>query len=132
MERQPARVLEPVDVCRLLTHVAGQRQPFRNGVIVMLSFKAGLRACEIAGLTWPMVLQTNGRIGDQMHVSRHIAKGGSGRSLPIHADLKHALTLYHRSIDRPREGAVIQSERGGAMTARSIVNWFHDAYGELG
>ena len=52
MERQPARVLEPGDVRRLLAHATGHRHHLRNTVIIMLSFKAGLRACEIAGLTW--------------------------------------------------------------------------------
>lgn len=50
MDRLPARVLEPGDVRRLLAHTPGQRHHLRNNVIIMLSFKAGLRACEIAGL----------------------------------------------------------------------------------
>lgn len=132
MDRQPARVLEPADVRRLLTHTAGQRHHYRNIVIIMLSFKAGLRACEIAGLTWPMVLKSSDRIDNQIRISKHIAKYGNGRHIPLHGDLKKALTKYHRSMGNPKEGTVILSERGGAMTPRSIVNWFHDVYAELG
>jgi len=132
MERLPARVLEPADTRRLLTHAAGYRQPLRNAVIILLSFKAGLRACEIAGLTWQMVLKTNGGIADHIRISRHIAKYGSGRHIPMHSDLKKAVTEYHLSLGRPQEGPVILSERGGHMIARSIVNWFHDAYAALG
>lgn len=132
MERQPARVLEPGDVRRLLAHATGHRHHLRNTAIILLSFKAGLRACEIAGLTWQMVLKTNGRIADHIRVSRHIAKYGSGRHIPMHSDLKKAITEYHLSLGRPQEGPVILSERGGHMTARSIVNWFHDAYAGLG
>ena len=50
MNRQPARMLEPADVRRLLTHATGQRHHYRNIVIIRLSYEAGLRACEIAGL----------------------------------------------------------------------------------
>ena len=132
MNRQPARVLEPADVRRLLTHATGQRHHYRNIVIIMLSYKAGLRACEIAGLTWPMVLKSSGRIDDQIRISKHIAKYGNGRRIPLHGDLKRALAQYHRSMDNPKEGPVILSERGAAMTPRSIVNWFHDVYAELG
>lgn len=132
MKRQPARVLEPADVRRLMTHATGRRHDLRDTTIVLLSFKAGLRACEIAGLTWAMVLRTDGRVADQLSVSKHIAKYGSGRRVPIHPDLHNALAKYHRAVGKPCDGAVIQSERGGHMTARSIVNWFHRAYGELG
>lgn len=132
MDRLPARVLEPGDVRRLLVHAQGQRHHLRNTVIIMLSFKAGLRACEIAGLTWPMVLKSNGRISEQLRVSRHIAKYGSGRNIPMHIDLKAALANYHRSMGSPMDGPVVLSERGGPMTARSVVNWFHVIYHNLG
>ena len=56
MRKLPAKVLEADDVRRVLAHVKEQRHPTRNKVIVLLSFKAGLRACEIAGLDWTMVL----------------------------------------------------------------------------
>ena len=131
MDQLPARVLEPGDVQRLLVHTQGQRHHLRNRVIIMLSFKAGLRACEIGGLTWPMVLKTDGRVAQQIRVSRHIAKCGSGRNIPIHMDLKSALADYHRSRGRPKDGPVVLSERGGSMTARSVVNWFHDIYQQL-
>lgn len=132
MRRQPARVLESDDVRRLLSHAQFTRYPERNAVIITLSFKAGLRACEIAGLTWPMALKTSGGISQQLSVSKHIAKYGSGRCIPVHPDLMVALSRYHRLCDCPKEGPLVQSERGGHMTPRSIVNWFHGAYGELG
>ncbi len=131
MDRQPARVLEATDVCRLLSHTKNHRHQQRNTVIILLSFKAGLRACEIAGLTWQMLLKTDGHIADHIQISKHIAKYGSGRHIPMHADLLKALADYHLTIGRPQEGPTILSERGGHMTPRSIVNWFHDAYASL-
>jgi integrase/recombinase XerD len=46
----PARVLEVADVRRLLQHVRANRYAKRDTVLLLLSFKAGLRAGEIAGL----------------------------------------------------------------------------------
>lgn len=132
MRRHPARVLETADVRRLLAHVAISRNPERNAVVVLLSFKAGMRACEIAGLTWTMVLRTDGRIAEHLAVCRSIAKYGSGRRIPVHRDLRDALAVYHKSLGRSAEGPVIRSERGGHMTARSIVNWFRAVYADLG
>jgi integrase/recombinase XerC len=132
MERQPARVLEEEDVGRLLIFAKGQRHSVRNTVIILLSFKAGLRACEISGLTWPMVLKTNGAVDDQLRISKHIAKYGSGRSIPLHTELRKALTAYHRLQGKPNFGPVVRSERGGRrLAARSVVNWFHRIYADL-
>ena len=132
MSRQPARVLEPDDVRRLIAHSGNTRHPERNAVIVLLSFKAGLRACEISGLAWPMLLKPSGRLAEHVTISRHIAKYGNGRRVPLHPDLMSALRRYHALSGRPDDGALVQSERGGHMTPRSIVNWFHGIYGALG
>ena len=132
MSRQPARVLEPNDVCRLVVRSGYTRHPERNVVIVLLSFKAGLRACEIAGLAWPMLLKPSGRLAEHVTIARHIAKYGSGRRVPLHPELAAALRRYHTRSGRPEDGPLVRSERGGHMTPRSIVNWFHGLYGSLG
>lgn len=130
--RQRAKALVPTDVRRLRMLVKQHRHPFRDDVIVLLSFKAGLRACEIAGLAWSMVLDSRHRVGAQLRIARGIAKCGSGRDIPAHRDLIEALQRLHRLQGQPRDGPVVASERGGHMTPRSIVNWFHDAYQALG
>ena len=130
--RQRAKALEPDDVRRLRAHVARHRHSQRDDVIVLLSFKAGLRACEVAGLQWSMVLNSTNAISAQLRIGGAIAKGGSPRNIPLHGGLATALRRLHRIEGQPRDGPVIVSERGGHMTARSIVNWFHDAYHELG
>ncbi|MEJ7925735.1 site-specific integrase [Sphingobium sp. AN641] len=132
MSRQPAKVLEPVDIRLLMAHVRFQRHPDRNRVMILLSFKAGLRACEIAGLTWPMVLASDGTIAMHLSIARAIAKYGSARQIPIHRQLRAGLDVLHRRSGRPSAGPVIQSERGNAMAAGAIVNWFSATYRALG
>jgi integrase/recombinase XerD len=127
-----AKTLAPGDVRRLQTHVAGGRFPVRDQAIVMLSFKAGLRACEIAGLDWTMVLGPRGRVGDVVNVAAGIAKNGRSRRLPLNKDLKRQLTRLHVAMGKPRAGPVVRSQRGGHMRAKSVVNWFRDIYADLG
>jgi integrase len=131
MHRQLAKVLEPNDVRLMLEHVRGQRYPERNQVMILLSCKAGLRACEIAGLTWPMVLDSSNQVGIAITVARAIAKCGSGRSIPMHRHLQRALARLHKRAGYPLTGPVVQSERASHMTAPSVVNWFGRLYGEL-
>jgi hypothetical protein len=55
MAGKQAKVLSKDDVNDLLAFARCTRNPVRNEVIVLLSAKAGLRAGEIANLTWDMV-----------------------------------------------------------------------------
>ena len=133
MERHPAKVLRPADVRRVLTHVTKQqRYPERATVMVLLSFKAGFRACEISGLRWSMVLASNQGVGQQITIARSIAKRGSGRRIPLHPELKAALTQLHTVEGKPADGPVIRSERNEHMKPGSVVNWFRTAYDQLG
>jgi len=132
MIRQPAKALEPADVRRVLRHVEHTRHPTRNRAMVLLSFKAGLRACEMAGLSWPMVLAGNGTLAPSITVARQIAKNGTSRRIPMNGTLAVALAALHTEQGKPKDGPVIASERGGRMTARGVVNWFCATYAELG
>jgi integrase len=130
-----AKVLSPGALARVLARVRLNTFPDRDRVIVLLSAQAGLRAAEIAGLTWSMVLNDRGRVGAVIAVHSSIAKKGGGRRVPIHQDLKAALVALHRrglKADLQPDRPVIVSARGGAMRANSVVNWFVVLYAELG
>lgn len=127
-----AKVLAPADVRRLEAFARRGRLPARNQVIINLSFMAGLRACEIAGLDWSMVVTARHSIGESLFVADDIAKNGRGRNVPMHPKLRDVLTKLHAAQGRPVEGPVVRSQRGGHMTPRSIVNWFHVYYRALG
>ena len=115
---------------RLLAAARRSATPERNAVIVLLSTKAGLRAGEIAGLDWSMVLDPRGKVANSIAVEARIAKRGSGRRIPMHPDLKAALLKLASMTET--HGPVVRSKRGGAMRANSIVNWFVKIYAELG
>lgn len=132
MHRLPAKVLEPDDVRLLLKHVVSQRYPERNRVMILLSFKAGLRACEIAGLSWPMVLGSDQKLASHLTIGARIAKGRRGRVVPMHRELRRALQALHRRNGKPLCGHVVRSERGERLSAASVVNWFAHAYHQLG
>ena len=85
--------------------------------MVLLSVKAGLRACEIASLTWGMVVDARGQIDPILELPANAAKNGSGRRIPLHAELRTALARLRRTERDDR--SIVQSERGGSMTAKS-------------
>jgi integrase len=125
-----AKILSHRDVDDLLIFADCTRHPIRNRVIVLLSAKAGLRAGEIANLTWDMVVDASGQISNVIELRDHAAKNGSGRLIPMHPDLGDALLVW-RQISAA-SGHVVRSERGGPMTALSIVVWFSRAFRTIG
>jgi integrase len=130
MSGKQAKILSDQHIEDLLFFAGNTRQRDRNRVIVLLSMKAGLRAAEIANLTWNMVVGPTGQIGTAIELHDNAAKMGSGRTIPMHAALRDALVSLRR--EEPADGPVIRSERGGRMTPLSIVVWFSRAYDVLG
>ena len=99
MAGKQAKVLFDHHVQALLAYSHRSRYPVRNRVIVLLSVKAGLRAGEIANLTWPMVVDPSGEIASYIELHDAAAKNRSGRRVPLHNDLRRALARAREISD---------------------------------
>lgn len=117
----------------VLGYLARTRHPLRNRVIYLLSVKAGLRAKEIAALTWEMVTDAEGGVATMIHLTDLASKGRSGRVIPMNRDLRAALIEWSNAAPTYRRSPyVVTSERSPAVTAQVIVNLFHGWYRHLG
>jgi integrase len=135
MLRKQAKVLSRKELQRLLDHVSHGRHPARDRAIVLLSFKSGLRAKEIAALKWSMVTDASGALADMIALPNRASKGrNGGRLIPLHDELREALaTLMAARPDKVRADlAVIYSERADAFSPNSIAVWFFEKYREIG
>ena len=130
MPGKQAKILSPSDVDDLLIFTSCTRNPIRNRLIVLLAAKAGLRAAEIANLTWDMVVDGSGQISGLIELRDTVAKKGSGRLIPVHPDLREALLAWRDLTSS--FGPVIRSERGKGMSPSSIVIWFSRAFRNIG
>src|SRR3954465_5748439 len=91
MAGKQAKTLSTDHIDDLLFFAERSRHPLRNRLVVLLSVKAGLRAAEIAKLTWDMVLGPSGEVAVAIELRDKIAKKRGGRSIPLHAELREAL-----------------------------------------
>jgi integrase len=132
MAGKQAKTLTRQQVRAALHRARRGRYPQRDRVMILLSVKAGLRAGEIAKLSWSMVLDADRRLGNRIELHDSAAKKGSGRNIPLHPELRRNLLILRRQTGD--EGAVIRSERAGSrgMRPSSVVNWFRRLYRELG
>lgn len=133
-----AKVLTKQQVDALYLSLALTRDPERNRLIFLLSVKAGLRAKEIAGLTWGMVLDASGQMADQIALEDTASKGSSGRLIPINKQLRQELqnllekVLTGSTVQMIRNRRVIQTQRGRSTTPQVIVNMFKGWYTRAG
>lgn len=133
-----AKVLTKQQIEGLYLSLSLTRDPERNRLIFLLSVKAGLRAKEIAGLTWGMVLDASGVLSDQIALENLASKGTSGRSIPINKLLKAELQRQldkvstHSTHHQVWNQKIIQTQRGTETTAQVIVNMFQGWYARAG
>jgi integrase/recombinase XerD len=127
-----AKHLSKGQIEAVLGYLAKTRHPIRNRLIFLLSIKAGLRAREIAFLTWGMVTDAEGQIGKTILLENEASKGRSGRAIPISNELRRALIAWH-DLTRPIVlSRVIGTERSKQTSPQVIVNLFARWYEQIG
>jgi integrase len=126
-----AKTLSKGQIEAVLGYLAKTRRPARNRLIFLLSVKAGLRAKEIAGLSWRMTNDSQGQIARVICLHDSASKGKSGRTIPLSDEVRNALIEYRDLV--PFAGPhVICTERSLQTSAQAIVNMFQRWYRHLG
>src|SRR5258707_12655322 len=85
-----AKTLSKGQVEAVLGYLAKTRHPTRNRLIFLLSAKAGLRAKEIARLTWWMVNDSQGEVGRAICLQDSASNGKTGRMIPLNDEARDA------------------------------------------
>lgn len=133
MLQKQAKILSAAQVRAVEAHLRATRYPVRNRVIFLLSVRAGLRAKEIADLTWAMVTDPEGQLAGTIRLTNVAAKGKSGGVVPMAKELKAALESLRQASPEPVGLArVIRTERSSKTSAQVIVNMFKEWFRALG
>src|SRR3974390_3498888 len=104
----------------MLAYISTTRYPERNRLIFLLSAKAGLRAKEIAKLTWRMTNDSQGDIAHVISLYDVASKGKSGRFIPLSDEVRESLVAYRLTV--PHAGPhVICTERSLEISPQAIV-----------
>jgi integrase len=127
-----AKTLSKGQIEAVLGYLAKTRHPARNRLIFLLSVKAGLRAKEIARLTWWMTNDSQGEIGRTICLQDSASKGRSGRMIPLNDEVRDALVEYRRQVLSFAGPHVISTERSLSTSPQAIVNLFQRWYRHLG
>ena len=129
-----AKTLTKPQIDAVLGYLAKTRYPVRDRVIFLLSVKAGLRAKEIASLTWSMVTDAEGALTDVINLTDIASKGRGGRVIPVNKDLRAALVALKAEAEKGCRPSpfVVTTERAMRTSSFAIVNKFAAWYRALG
>jgi integrase/recombinase XerD len=130
--KKQAKTMSKGQVEAVLGYLAKTRNPVRNRLIFLLSAKAGLRAKEIARLTWWMTNDPQGEIGRAICLQDSASKGRSGRMIPLNDEVRDALIEYRKEVVSFTGPFVISTERALSTSPQAIVNMFQRWYRHLG
>ena len=106
----------------LFMMLKGTRYPLRNRVIALLSIKAGLRAKEIANLTWDMVTDAEGQLSSCHPFAERRQQGKIRQG---HSSQQRAESCLARVAEAGNTSPyVITTERSEQFSPAAIVNLF--------
>lgn len=126
-----AKLLTDIETRRVSAVINAHRYPIRNHAIFALSFFAGLRACEIAGLRIVDVFEDDGRVRDTVYLTAAQTKGGDSATVLVSKRLAKALSAYAKQYPRHisrHDAPLFFSAKGGGFSAQTIVNLFARLY----
>ncbi|MGZ5875129.1 MAG: tyrosine-type recombinase/integrase [Bradyrhizobium sp.] len=112
-EMRSREYLLPGEIEKLVRAAKDGRWGHRDATLIMVGYRHGLRAMELAGLQWDQV--EFGRSA-RLHVRR--AKGGTPSVHPIQGDELRMLTTLRREY--PETAYVFTTERGTPFTPDAI------------
>jgi integrase len=128
-----AKILSKHQQSVMLSFLMTTRHPERNCLIFLLSVRAGLRAKEIAFLTWGMVTDAQGNIDDSINIQDVASKGKSGGIIWLNKELQQSLIQYKKLIEpKNMNKNIITTERNNQTSAQVIVNMFQSWYEKIG
>lgn len=131
MANKHAQVLDKDTFSILMESVSDSATYLRDKAMLLLSFKAGLRAQEIAGIRWQDVSDFKNEINDKhLFVPSAIAKNNREATLPMHVELYDALVEL-RKIRKDDEYIIYPTRKtthGVCMTPNAVVKWFDKLY----
>ena len=132
-----SKTLTPTQINVMSDYLRKGRNGLRNQTIFLLSVKSGLRSKEISQLQWNEVCNSDGEVDTHINLTNRSSKGLSGRTIPIHKDLRSnliELLNYQRQFSyfNYNNSFIIRTERSPFTTSQTIVNMFQSWYGRLG
>lgn len=128
-----AKVLNASEFKRLIGAAERSRHALRNKTMIYVSYYAGARACEIAGLRVCDVLSENGEVSSVVTLSAEQTKGSKRGRIFLSKKLTRYLGEYLRAnkeLMEMRDSALFPTQKRSHFSPQTVVNLFAKLYEE--
>ena len=127
-----AQVLSERDVKAVLATIARSAYPARNRCMFLLALYSGMRVGELAALNIGDVLDSKGKVRDQIQLKPHQTKGRHARTVLLNSLAQAELERYLRDRSADSTEALFVSKVGRRFTPNSLVQVFGRLYDGCG
>jgi integrase/recombinase XerD len=130
-----AKIINAAELRRVLDYTATRPHAARNRAIVLLTHWAGMRVGEVAALRYCDVLNKDGTIKDEIHLSPEQTKGRHARTVYVSTKMRKELALYVAAVpQRDAERALFYTQKNPkrGFTANTLSQLFLTLYANVG
>lgn len=134
MAIKKAKTLTQEQFDELLTYVGTTKHAYRDKAMLMLSFKCGLRACEIARLRWRDVTDAKGDVlptATAIELGHHITKGKKpDTKVYMHKQLHDALASLKKVVGPLADDHLMYATERGVrfMSVNNVTVYLYRLY----
>ncbi len=130
-----AKTLTGQELRRVLDHIATRPHALRNRTMLLTTHYAGLRVGEVAYLRYGDVVDTSGRVRDEIRLDAAQTKGRHGRVVFVNAKLRKELDAYLHQFPQTKPEHKLfytQKRAGEGFTPNTLAQHFHYLYLKAG
>lgn len=130
-----AKTLSQQEIRRVLDHISTRKHSVRNRAILQTSFLSGMRVGEIASLRFKDVVDSEGKIKDQILLTPDMTKGSEARIVFINEKLRKELQAYiniYKPLSLDSKFFYSQKKSSDGFSANTLTQHFHYLYRRAG
>ena len=123
-----AKTLTAEELRRVLDYVATRKHSTRNRALVLASFYSGCRVGELSSLTYADVVDSEGKVRDEIRLKAENTKTKEARIVFVNAKLKKELQQYanaYKPADTQLKFFYSQKRKSNGYNANTLTQFFH-------
>jgi len=130
-----AKTLTAEELRRVLDYTATRKHSTRNRALVTCSFLSGMRVGELSSLTYADVVDSEGKVRDEIRLKAENTKTKEARIVFVNAKLKKELQQYadaYKPADTQLKFFYSQKRNSNGYNANTLTQFFHYLYKRAG
>jgi integrase/recombinase XerD len=130
-----AKTLTAEELRRVLDYVATRKHSTRNRALVLTSVYSGCRVGELSSLTYTDVVDSEGKVRDEIRLKAENTKTKEARIVFVNAKLKKELQQYanaYKPANTQLKFFYSQKRNSNGYNANTLTQFFHYLYKRAG